>query len=152
MHYCQGTYHRDDAGIWRYAWNEPVPGARDLTVADLVPPGGPDARSAADLAPQARELVVGMLAPELDINLMLTVGQVADRAHVSKATIDSYRYRGLLPEPQVTVGRTPLWARPVVERWVARREAGIGMSSSSVRRPAKPSTSTPDRRQHARRR
>jgi hypothetical protein len=71
--------------------------------------------------PNAGDLIVGMLAPELHVLLMLTVGDIADAAGVSKATIDSYRYRGYLPEPQVTRGRTPLWSRPVVSRWLATR-------------------------------
>ena len=149
MHYCQGTYHRDDTGVWRYAWNEPVPGARDLTLADLLPISAASAGSASSV-PGSPDLVIGMLAPELDINLMLTVQQVAERAHVSKATIDSYRYRGLLPEPQMTVGRTPLWARPVIERWVARRQDRVGIATRTGPTRARRAGSSPDRRRRAR--
>jgi hypothetical protein len=31
-----GTYVRDAVGVWRYAWRDPVPGAQDLTVADVL--------------------------------------------------------------------------------------------------------------------
>ncbi len=71
--------------------------------------------------PHAGDLIIGLLAPELHPLTMLTVGQIADAAEVSKATIDSYRYRGYLPEPQATRGRTPLWARPIVRHWLATR-------------------------------
>lgn len=71
--------------------------------------------------PHAGDLIVGLLAPELHVQMMLTTGDIANAAGVSKATIDSYRYRGYLPEPQATCGRTPLWARPVISRWMATR-------------------------------
>lgn len=71
--------------------------------------------------PHAGDLILGLLAPELHPLTMLTVGEIADAAEVSKATIDSYRYRGYLPEPQASRGRTPLWARPIVRHWLATR-------------------------------
>jgi hypothetical protein len=155
LRFCQGTYVRGDDGIWRYAWGDPVPGASDLTVADLLMIGessaGPltDAEHAwasglKDLSdevlvrptngrrPDARDLVVGMQAPELQMTLMLTVEQIAERAYVTKATIDSYRYRGYLPEPQGIVGRTPLWARPIIAHWLAHRP-GPGWRSDIYR-------------------
>ncbi len=78
--------------------------------------------------PHAGDLIVGMSAPELHAMTMLTVVDVAQAAGVSKSTIDSYRYRGLLPAPQITRGRTPLWARPIVRRWLADRP-GAGWRS-----------------------
>jgi|GEM_PF-1994192 len=90
--------------------------AGDLSAADEVlvrrRPGYP---------PHAGDLIIGLLAPELHPMAMLTVGEIAEAADVSKATIDSYRYRGYLPEPQAARGRTPLWARPVVRHWLATR-------------------------------
>jgi hypothetical protein len=71
--------------------------------------------------PNAGDLIVGMMAPELHAMTMMTVGDIADAAGVSKATIDSYRYRGYLPEPQSVRGRTPLWARPIVHHWLESR-------------------------------
>lgn len=71
--------------------------------------------------PHAGDLIIGLLAPELHPLTMLTVGEIAEAAGVSKATIDSYRYRGCLPEPQASRGRTPLWARPVVRHWLSTR-------------------------------
>lgn len=71
--------------------------------------------------PHVGDLIIGLLAPELHPLTMLTVGEVAEATEVSKSTIDSYRYRGYLPEPQVTRGRTPLWARPIIRHWLATR-------------------------------
>jgi predicted DNA-binding transcriptional regulator AlpA len=143
--FCNGTYHRHATGIWTYAWQEPVPGARDLTLREalaqrLVDPGsggadqptqeewvwavglGPISRPVVIETPGGgRDVVVGMDAPELNVLYMLTVAEVADLAAVSKATIDSYRYRGYLPEPQVVKGRTPLWSRPVIRHWLRNR-------------------------------
>jgi hypothetical protein len=148
---CNGTYTRRDDG-WHYPWGDLVPGAVDLTLADLMAINYPcDAADGIDsirpltsderrwLAgevsdtdqvllhrrnggrPNAGDLIVGLLAPELHPSTMMTVGDIAEVAGVTKATIDSYRYRGYLPEPQVVRGRTPLWARPIVDRWLATR-------------------------------
>ena len=78
--------------------------------------------------PHAGDLIIAMSAPELHPMTMLTVADIADAAGVSKSTIDSYRYRGYLPEPQVTRSRTPLWARPIVHRWLEDRP-GAGWRS-----------------------
>lgn len=156
---CNDTYVRDRDGVWRYPWGDPVPGATDLTLADLMAldggSGGSDlmdgfrplngderewlAGRDHDLAEvfvrhrtagrrHAGDLIIGMMAPELHVVTMMTVGDVAEAAGVSKATIDSYRYRGYLPDPQVTQGRTPLWARPIVHHWLATRP-GCGWRS-----------------------
>lgn len=147
---CQDTYTRDAAGCWRYPWGDAVPGATDLTLADVFAIHlGPDdhvpvrplsrdeiawvkgepvdpanvllRRGTTGRAPGIGDLVVGMLAPELHVLTMLTVTDISDLADVSKATIDSYRYRGYLPEPQAVQGRTPLWARPIIRHWLDNR-------------------------------
>jgi predicted DNA-binding transcriptional regulator AlpA len=139
---CNDTYARGHDAVWRYDWGEPVPGAQDLTLGlarrlalvDAPPatpledagvvrllesfglsepwmadPGDPDTA------------VLGLLAPELTASAMLTVADVGQLAGVSKATIDSYRYRGYLPEPQFVKVRTPLWTRPVIRHWLQQR-------------------------------
>ncbi len=148
---CNGTYTRRVDG-WYYPWGEQVPGATDLTLADLMSIDG-DVECAEGLhafrpltaaerrwlsgdaaaidqvmvrhrngrRPNAGDLIIGMQAPELHALTMMTVSDIAHAAGVSKATIDSYRYRGYLLEPQVVRGRTPLWARPVIARWLATR-------------------------------
>jgi hypothetical protein len=159
LRYCNGTYLRDADGVWRYPWGDPVPGAVDLTLADLLAidhraddhsspaPMRPVSREELDWltgqqeslqnvlvrrsgrrSPDAGDLIVGMSAPELQIMTMLTVADIAKLASVSKATIDSYRYRGYLPAPQAVRGRTPLWARPIIQRWLQTRP-GCGWRS-----------------------
>jgi hypothetical protein len=160
---CNDTYTRDDGGVWRYPWGDPVPAASDLTLADVfslehaggrledlaMRPLTAEERAwirgeTADLdavlvrepstgsSPGVGDLVVGMLAPELHVLTMLTVADIGELADVSKATIDSYRYRGYLPAPQATCGRTPLWARPIVHRWL-RTRPGCGWRSDLYR-------------------
>lgn len=159
LRYANDTYERDEFGVWRYRWGDPVPGARDLTLADLLAIHTSDIAATRELGqaelewlagerddigevlvqqhgdrtPTTGDLVVGMAAPELHVQLMLTVADVAELAHVSKATIDSYRSRGTLPEPQVQRGRTPLWSRPVIKRWLATRP---GAAADTARREA----------------
>lgn len=148
---CNGTYLRDEQA-WRYPWGNPVPGARDLTLGDVMTIDG-DAEGAAAIElfrpltaaerrwlegdasaisqvplrsrnghrPHIGDVIIGMHAPELHPMTMMTVGDIAAAAGITKATVDSYRYRGYLPEPQVVRGRTPLWARPIVRYWMATR-------------------------------
>ncbi len=174
LEHGNGTYRRGTDGVWRYPWGDPVPGATDLTVADLLAiHHGTDVETAriplravsqAELewltgrngeldqifvrrrgpqGPDTGDLVVGMWAPELHVLTMLTVNEIADLAEVSKATIDSYRYRGYLPEPQATRGRTPLWARPIVQRWLTTRP-GCGWRSD-IYGTERPGRTGPDR-------
>jgi predicted DNA-binding transcriptional regulator AlpA len=159
LYCCNGTYSRDVNG-WHYPWGEPVPGASDLILSDMMAldttletadqvrrfrplnaderrwlAGEPTVTDHLWLSPRHNgggphvgDLIVGMQAPELHILTMLTVGDIAEVAGVSKATIDSYRYRGVLPKPQATSGRTPLWARPIIRHWLATR-SGPGWRS-----------------------
>ena len=42
--------------------------------------------------------------------------EVAERLGVKRATVDTWRLRGLLPEP-VTISGHPLWEWDIVKRW-----------------------------------
>ena len=106
------------------------------TAIDQIP-----VRKRPGVRPHAGDLIIGMSAPELHAMTMMTVGDVAEAAHVSKSTIDSYRYRGYLPEPQITRSRTPLWARPIVRGWLEHRP-GAGWRSD-IYLDAPVATSTP---------
>ena len=144
---CYGVYRRTREGQWVYPWGEPVPGARDLTVGDvlrlgLVEADGEDGQgddtamerlrddmmvdhAAGDL-PGTRngpdtERVVGMEAPELHVRAMLTISDIAEMVGVAPDTIAAYRYRGYLPEPQAVIGSTPVWSRPIVRHWLQTR-------------------------------
>lgn len=146
-----GTYRRDPRGVWRYPWGDPVPGAHDVRLSEVLAlhlatslrRADPEALRREEVASicarygltraqlvraegGSTDAVVGMRAPEVDAASMMTVADVADAACVTKATIDSYRYRGHLPEPQLVVARTPLWARPIVGRWLDERGVAGG--------------------------
>ena len=143
---CYGVYQRTPEGQWLYPWGDPVPGARDLTVGDvlqlgLIEPDGDD--GADDLVGRLREdtmvdhavdelsgtadgaeptdRVVGMEAPELHVRAMVTISDIAEMVGVAPDTIAAYRYRGYLPEPQAVIGRTPVWSRPVIRHWLQTR-------------------------------
>jgi hypothetical protein len=169
---CNDTYTRTADGTWRYPWDDPVPGARDLTLADVLSlqHAGIDpaelsmrplseqelawvrgetasldavlVRRPANGTPGVGDLVLGMLAPELHVLTMMTVADIGELAGVSKATVDSYRYRGILPAPQATRGRTPLWSRPIVHRWMQTRP-GCGWRSDLYASDADQLTAAP---------
>ena len=51
------------------------------------------------------------------------LNQIAERLGVPRATVDTWRHRGQLPEPELTLGpRQLLWEWAAVEAWA--REAG----------------------------
>ena len=138
---CYGVYQRTADGQWLYPWGDPVPGATDLTVGDVLRLGLVEAHEApsADLGATLDEddlvdhdvqaagdgddtgRVVGMQAPELHVRAMLTISDIAEMVGVAPDTIAAYRYRGYLPEPQAVIGRTPVWSRPVIRHWLQTR-------------------------------
>lgn len=137
---CYGSYHRTPDGEWLYQWGQPVPGARDLTVRDVLPlgPVSPAAGSNGHVDLLADPLVdeyalhidddhndldrvIGVVAPELHVRAMLTISDVAKMVGVEPNTIAAYRYRGYLPEPQAIIGRAPVWSRPVIHHWLETR-------------------------------
>ena len=153
-----GTYRRDRHGVWRYAWGDPVPGSGDVRLSEVLAlhlatslrhadPGALRREEVASIcAPYGiaraqlvrtdggtTDAIVGMRAPEVEAAAMMTVADVAEAASVTKATIDSYRYRGLLPEPQLVVARTPLWARPIIGRWLDERSVGPAQLTAPTR-------------------
>lgn len=61
--------------------------------------------------------VVGMVAPELHPSALLGVADVAELIGVSPATVRAYLHRRQMPPPVTRVGDTPMWSRPIIERW-----------------------------------
>lgn len=57
---------------------------------------------------------------ELSDARLMTVEAVAARLGVKPATIRSYRWRGILPEPHY-IGRTPVWSVDAIETWIQQR-------------------------------
>lgn len=141
---CYGVYQRTPEGQWLYPWGEPVPGATDLTVGDVLrlglveTSGSSDGDGAQHLpadpmvdhgddgltdagAAEDPHRVVGVQAPELHVRAMVTISDIAAMVGVAPDTIAAYRYRGYLPEPQAVIGRTPVWSRPVIRHWLETR-------------------------------
>lgn len=43
--------------------------------------------------------------------------EIAERLGVRLRTVTQWKWRGLMPEPRMTVGINPLWDWGTVERW-----------------------------------
>jgi predicted DNA-binding transcriptional regulator AlpA len=146
------TYQRDDEGIWRYTiTGQPVPGARDLTLANLYrfPVENNRIQVPAHLAATDPALSwclnphrssddgpltvtvkewdrraaqpLGIDAPELHPSRLITIAQVASLAGVEEASIHRYLLRGAIPQPPIRVGYSPCWPRPIIDHWLETR-------------------------------
>ncbi|MBF8194003.1 hypothetical protein ITP53_51680 [Nonomuraea sp. K274] len=130
-------------------FQRPVPSAVTITAGDLLQNGGTPARARrlaiSDVDPQARptghwlddlalwaaarddrglaDNIVKLAAPELVGDQLLNVTQMADLAGIAPSTLRAYiaRNENDVPLPQASVGRSDLWARPVVDEWVEAR-------------------------------
>ncbi|MBY6537603.1 hypothetical protein HQ325_02855 [Rhodococcus sp. BP-349] len=51
----------------------------------------------------------------------LSISEFADRVGVSVNTVKSYRSKGMLPTPDVTVGTTEGWFPATVDQWMLER-------------------------------
>jgi hypothetical protein len=149
---CGHSYRRDPDGVWRYdATGAPVPGARDLTLAGVydfpvrnrrvqvpvrVAESDPAlswclerARNGTIEVPLSRwtqqaELPIGIDAPELHPDRLMTIEQVAILAGLEEMSIRRYLVAdrpGAIPEPPIRIGATPCWPRPIIEHWLATR-------------------------------
>lgn len=45
------------------------------------------------------------------------LAEIAERLGVARSTVDQWRQRRLLPNPQWTVGGRPAWDWPVIDAW-----------------------------------
>lgn len=52
---------------------------------------------------------------------MLTMAEAAVIADMPYDSFRRYRVRGVVPEPDGYVGRTPWWRRETIEKWAAVR-------------------------------
>lgn len=48
------------------------------------------------------------------------IHEVADMLDVARNTVDSWRHRGLMPEPDWTVGGRPAWDAATIREWAQR--------------------------------
>lgn len=96
---------------WKATLTTRLHGRRSVTVL-RVPEGEWERRA---------DIPFGLWAPELTAGRLLGIGQVAQLAGVSPATITAYLSRWRMPDPVVRIGHTPLWSRPVIRQWLAGR-------------------------------
>ncbi len=66
--------------------------------------------------------VVGMLAPELHPQNLLSADMVARLAGLSTASLMEYVRRGACPGPTVRQTRCLFWTQPIVANWLANRK------------------------------
>lgn len=52
----------------------------------------------------------------------LTTDQVAELLGVQPATVRQHRWRGVFPDPDGYVGRTPWWSRERIDEWASLRQ------------------------------
>jgi hypothetical protein len=64
---------------------------------------------------------VAMAAPELHPHHLIGVDGVAAHLGVTPATVRSYLARAQMPAPVTRIGGSPVWPRPLIERWIATR-------------------------------
>jgi predicted DNA-binding transcriptional regulator AlpA len=75
-----------------------------------------------------------MTAPDPDAEWW-TTSDVAAYLGVQVATVSGYRNRGQMPEPDMTLGRTPAWRPASIIEWHASRpRPGVGGRPSATER------------------
>lgn len=45
------------------------------------------------------------------------IPEIAERLGVKRPTVDQWRWRGLLPEPDYTIGGRPAWEWDTIRAW-----------------------------------
>lgn len=53
----------------------------------------------------------------------LTISDVAQLTNLKVDTINKYRTRNTLPEPDFKIGRTPVWKLDTIETWNQNRKS-----------------------------
>lgn len=62
----------------------------------------------------------------VNIEDVLTTEDVAKIAGVRPGTVRQHIQRGVMPEPDGYLGRTPWWKRKTIEHWLATRRPANG--------------------------
>lgn len=133
------SYERHGRDRWRDLWGEDVPDGVDLTLRAALRRAGRDGDGPLDDADRAwgralqgvtgapipvegdpEDEVVGLDAPELAPDRMLTLSDLAELLGWSLARTDSCVARGTLPQHQRVVDGGRRWSRRIVERWLRR--------------------------------
>jgi predicted DNA-binding transcriptional regulator AlpA len=85
--------------------------------------------------------VVNLTAPELTGDQLIGVADLAEVVGLAPSTLRAYiaRGEGDVPQPQATIGKRSVWARPVAEEWAQQRDRSDDAleEAVSVRRPDK---------------
>jgi hypothetical protein len=69
----------------------------------------------------AQRYVVSLSAPELCADQLIDTRKLAELLGVRPASVAAYLHRGRLPQPVARIANSPVWARPVLARWIANR-------------------------------
>lgn len=56
-----------------------------------------------------------------DSDELLDYQAVADRLGIARTSVEAYRWRGIMPEPDRVMGRSPCWRASTIEDWIAGR-------------------------------
>lgn len=65
----------------------------------------------------------------------LSMGEVAECTGLAESSVRTYRSRGSMPDPDVTIGRTPGWLPETIAEW-AKSLPGQGARTDLVSRNA----------------
>lgn len=53
---------------------------------------------------------------------LLGISEIQEVSGLARATLDTYRWRGSLPEPDYVISTHPIWKRATVEAWLDKRK------------------------------
>ena len=79
-----------------------------------------------------QQCVVDIIAPELDDDALLSSGEVAEKAQMGASTWRGYIARGVAPAPQRKRSGRPLWARPIIEAYIAHTKRSTPLSGPAM--------------------
>ncbi|MBB5786478.1 helix-turn-helix transcriptional regulator [Jiangella mangrovi] len=93
-----------------------------IPLGTLAADGSPTVAVPVDEILARSSVVVGLSAPELDPEALLTASAIARLLGVTRSTVNAYHARHQMPPPVATLNnRLPLWTRPVIDHWAARQ-------------------------------
>ena len=64
----------------------------------------------------------------------LSIGEFAQRANLSVNTLNGYRRKGLLPQPDASIGRVDGWSIATVDQWLSTRPGYAHLAEQSLPR------------------
>jgi hypothetical protein len=92
-----------------------------------------------------RDRLVGLVAPELCVSMMLRPADLAAMLGCKVNTVHAYVNRGFLPPPTINRGQQPLWSVAVLTRTLIairkKRRAAVDVKAASLPKTLTPRTS-----------